>query len=357
MINVTKTYLPNKDKYKEYVDDIFESGWLTNNGKNVRALEKELEKYLGVKNVVLVSNGTLALQIAYKALKLKGDVVTTPFSFVATTSSLVWEGLNPVFADIDQDNYCMDVKKLEDSITDETSALLPVHVFGNPCDVEKIELIAKKNNLKVIYDAAHAFDVKYKGESVLNYGDISTLSFHSTKVFHAIEGGALIVNDDELYKRVKLLINFGIDGPDSIVDVGINCKMNEFQAAMGLCVLDEFQSIKMNRKKVYEYYMKNLNSKLKYQKLSEDSEWNYAYLPIEFESEEIVLRIIKELNDKEINPRRYFYPSLDTLNYVNDKNICQISRSLSKRILCIPFYDSIEQDTLDIIINTINNII
>jgi len=357
MINVTKTFVPNKSKYKEYVDEILNSGWFTNNGKFVQKLEKRLEEFLGVKNLVLVSNGTLALQIAYKALELSGEVITTPFSFVATTSSLVWEGLNPVFADIDGNTYCIDPNKIEERITEKTSAIVPVHVFGNPCDVEKIDEIAKKNNLKVVYDAAHAFDVKFNGQSVLNYGDISTLSFHSTKIFHTIEGGALIIKDDEVYKKVKKLINFGITGPDVIDGLGINSKMNEFQAAMGLCVLDEFENIKNNRKKVYEYYRENLSNKLKFQILNKDVEWNYSYFPVEFEMEEQLLKVKKVLNDNNIYPRRYFYPSLETLNYIKEKYEVENSSSLSKRILCLPFYDSLTKDELDKIINIVNEIV
>ena len=355
MINVTKTFVPNKEKYKEYVDQILENGWFTNNGKFVRELEKRLVAYLGVKNLVLVSNGTLALQIAYKALELSGEVITTPFSFVATTSSLVWEGLNPVFCDIDRDSYCINPNILEEKITEKTSAIVPVHVFGNCCDVEKIDEIAKKNNLKVIYDAAHAFDVKFNGQSVLNYGDISTLSFHSTKIFHTIEGGALIIKDDKVYKKVKSLINFGITGPDAIEGLGINCKMNEFQAAMGLCVLDEFEIIKNNRKKVYEYYIEGLSSKLVYQRINENCEWNYSYFPVVFESEEQLIKVRGKLNEKEIYPRRYFHPSLETLPYINSGFVVQNSSDISKRVLCLPFYDSIDYSSLDQIIEIINH--
>ena len=232
MINVTKTYLPNKEKYKKYIDEIYENGWLTNNGPLVQRLEKRLAQYLGVKNIVLVSNGTIALEIAYKALNLTNEVITTPFSFVATTSSLVMSNLKPVFADIDEKSFNSNPKNIEKFINANTSAILPVHVFGNACKVEEIEQIAKKCNLKVVYDAAHAFDVKYKDRSVLSYGDISTLSFHSTKLFHTIEGGALIINDDELVQKVRYLINFGIKNQEEMPYLGTNAKMNECEAAM-----------------------------------------------------------------------------------------------------------------------------
>lgn len=203
MINVTKTYLPDREKYKKYVDDIFDSGWLTNNGKMVQKLQGDLEQYLGVKNLLLVSNGTLALQVAYKILDLKGEIITTPYSFVATTSSIVWEGLTPKFVDIDEQTLCLNPQNIEDLITENTSAIVATHVYGNVCDVEKIQEIADSKNLRVIYDAAHAFGVKYKDQSVLNYGDISILSFHSTKVFHTIEGGALIIPDDNLLIKLR----------------------------------------------------------------------------------------------------------------------------------------------------------
>ena len=226
MIPVTKSYLPNKENYKSYIDIIYENGWLTNRGELVRELERRLQAYLGVKNIILVANGSLALQIAYKALDLKGEVITTPFSFIATANTIAWEGLLPVFADIDPHSFNVDPKQIKDKITDKTSAIIPVHVFGNPCDIEGIQTIAYKHQLKVIYDAAHAFDVQYKGKSVLNYGDVSTLSFHATKLFHTIEGGAIITNDNELSKKIRLLINFGITGPTSIESLGINAKMN-----------------------------------------------------------------------------------------------------------------------------------
>ncbi|MBC7473812.1 MAG: DegT/DnrJ/EryC1/StrS family aminotransferase, partial [Candidatus Sericytochromatia bacterium] len=282
MINVTKTYIPDIDKYKSYIDQIFASGWLTNNGILTQQLESRLTQYLGVKNLLLVSNGTIALQICYKLLGLKDDVITTPFSFVATVSSLCWEGLNPVFVDIDPETYNIDVEKIESSITSKTTAIVAVHVFGNPCDVEKIEQIAKKYNLKIIYDGAHAFGVNYKNKSVLNYGDLTTLSFHSTKVFHTIEGGAIIINNDQLYKKAKLMINFGIPAPDQVLCLGINAKMNEFQAAMGLCVLDDIEKIYHSRKKVFYFYLNYLNdiSLIKFQLIDQQSSNNYGYFPI-----------------------------------------------------------------------------
>lgn len=338
MINITKTYLPDKEKYKKYIDEIYENCWVTNNGTLVQKLEKRLAEYLGVKNIVLVSNGTVALEIAYRTLGLKGFVITTPFSFVATTSSLVTNQLLPIFADIEKNTFNINPKKIEKLITLNTSAILSVHVFGNACNVEKINKIASKYNLKVIYDAAHAFDVKYKEQSILNYGDISTLSFHATKLFHTIEGGALIINDDELVQKARYLINFGIKNEEEIPHLGTNAKMNEFEAAMGLCVLDDIEKIKNKRKSLIENYKKELKGLVQFQEQNDNATENYSYFPILFKSEKELLKIQKALNSEQIFPRRYFYPSLDTLEYIEPKQECKISRDISKKILCLPVF-------------------
>lgn len=351
MITVTKSYLPNKTKYQAYVDRIFESGWLTNNGSLLQELESRLKNYLGVKHLILVANGSLALQVAYKALELKGEVITTPFSFAATTSTLAWEGLTPVFADIDANTFNIDPKLIEAQITPNTSAIVPVHVFGNPCEIEAIQVIAAKHQLKVIYDAAHAFGVNYKDQSVLNYGDISTLSFHATKLFHTIEGGAVITNDDALAKRIRLLTNFGISGPTTIESVGTNAKMNEFEAAMGLCVLDEIEHIKQRRAEVWQTYQQELPSNLTFQQWNKHSANNHAYAPVLFESEEALLKSEEKLKENNIFPRRYFYPSLDTLNYLTKKQNCKKSRDIASRILCLPMYPALKKEEKNTIIN------
>ncbi len=344
MINVTKTFLPDIKSYERYVSSIFTSGRITNYGPLNELLEKRLEEYLGVENLILVANGTLALQLAYKLLGLKGEVITTPFSFVATTSSIVWEGMRPVFADIDYSTLNIDYREIEKKITSETSAIVPVHVFGNACDVENIDILAENYGLKVVYDAAHAFGVKYKGNSILNFGDISTLSFHATKLFHTIEGGALIIKNPEVYKRARKIIDFGIDGPDRIVSLGINAKMNDFQAAMGLCVLENINYILGSRKVAYERYVKAFshNDNIKLQFLSPNMSYNYSYFPIIFKSEAVMLKVRDKLNSKDIFPRRYFYPSLDNLNYV-DSDFMSNSNSVAERILCIPLYDSLSE--------------
>ena len=353
MINVTKTYLPNKEKYKKYIDEIYENGWLTNNGPLVQRLEKRLAQYLGVKNIILVSNGTVALEIAYRTLDIKGFAITTPFSFVATTSSLVTNNILPIFADIDQNSFNLDPKNIEKLITPNTSAIVPVHVFGNACEVEEIEQIAKKHKLKVVYDAAHAFDVKYKDKSVLNYGDISTLSFHATKLFHSIEGGALIINDDELVQKARYLINFGIKNTEEIPHLGTNAKMNEFEAAMGLCVLDDIEEIKEKRKDILENYRKELKDLVYFQEQNINASENYSYFPVVFENETQLLKVQKALNEKQIFPRRYFYPSLDTLEYIEPKQECKISRDISKKILCLPIYAELTKAEQNSILNII----
>lgn len=341
MINVTKAYLPDKEKLFRYIDKIYESAWLTNNGQFCQELEARLIKYLGVKNLILVSNGTLALQIAYKALEIKGSAITTPFSFVATASSLMWEGIRPIFVDIDPNSWNIDPQKIEDSIQPDTSAIVPVHVFGNPCMVEDIDRIAKRRNIKVVYDGAHAFGVKFKEKSILNWGDATTLSFHATKLFHTIEGGAIITSDDELAKKIRLLINFGITGPESIECVGINCKMNEFQAAMGLCVLDEMEEILASRKKLWENYQEKISSKLRLQKWSLNSSQNYHYFPVLLESETALKKNQQLLKDADIVPRRYFYPSLDSLKFFQKEDLCWNSNDIARRILCLPIYSEL----------------
>jgi len=358
MINVTKTYLPNEEKYKSYISQIFQSGRLTNRGELVIELERRLENYLGVSNIILVSNGTLALNVSYKLLNLKGSVLTTPFSFVATTSSIAWEGLRPRFTDINENTLNMCTTAIESNLRASTSAIVPVHVFGNGCAVEEIDQIAEHYNLKVIYDAAHAFGVKYKGESILKYGDISTLSFHATKIFHTIEGGAIIVKDDDLYNKGKRMIDFGINGPDCISHIGINAKMNEFQAAMGLCVLDDIEEIVARRHVSLTRYEEAfcLEPKIKLQQLNPDCTRNYQYFPIILESEELLLTIKNHLAENGVFPRRYFYPSLDTLEYTGSQEM-PVSRSVSSRILCLPLYDSLATADQNLIIRLIKEVL
>jgi dTDP-4-amino-4,6-dideoxygalactose transaminase len=343
MINVTKTYLPDKSRFKDYVDRIFESGWLTNNGQFVQELEKRLTEYLGVENLMLTTNGTIALQIAFRALGMKGKVITTPFTFVATSSSLVWEGLIPVFADIDSGTFNITVASIDKKFSSETKAILPVHVFGNPCETEEIEQFARKHGLTLLFDAAHAFGVKYKNTSILNYGDASILSFHSTKIFHTIEGGAIIFRDRKKLAEARRMINFGITGYDQVEGLGINGKMNEFQAAMGLCILDDIGELTGRRKAVYSNYSEAFSgiADLKLQKLNPFAEYNYAYFPLVFKSEATREKIYGLLQKNDIFPRRYFSPSLETLDYLDNNEKMPVSDQVTKRILCLPLYESL----------------
>jgi dTDP-4-amino-4,6-dideoxygalactose transaminase len=355
MIHVTKSYLPNIDNFKGYIDEIFASGWLTNGGQFVELLQKRLSEHLGVRNLLLFSNGTLALQVAYKLLGLRGDVLTTPFTFVATTSSIVWEGLNPIFVDIDPHTLNLDPAKIEAAITPDTIAIVATHVFGNACDIDAIEDIARRYGLKVIYDAAHAFSVNYKGRDILSFGDVSMISFHSTKFFHTIEGGALVIEDDALYEKAKKMINFGIESPTSITDLGINAKMNEFQAAMGLCVLDEIEKITERRQQCYDRYMQAFADfpGLSFPCQNPLSTPNYSHFPVLFDSEEGMLQTMRALNALDIYPRRYFYPSLETLPYVSKGQQVPISADIAKRILCLPLYVSLERHIQDKIVGAV----
>jgi len=352
LTNVTEPYMPDKDKYKQYIDEIYKNKWLTNNGTLVQELTKRLEEYLGVKHLLLVSNGTLALQIASSVLNVKNKVLTTPFSFVATTSSQLWEGIDVVYSDIDKDSFNLSANEISNHIDNNVEAIIPVHVFGNPCDVEKISVVAKEKNVKVIYDAAHAFGVKYKGKSILSYGDISILSFHATKLFHTVEGGALIFNDEQQYNKAKSLINFGYcDG--EIDHIGINAKMSEFHAAMGLCVLDDIEIIIEDRKKQYEHYLKELKNSVVVQSTLEGTEQNYSYFPVVLENEKMVLNILEKLKVLNIFPRRYFYPSLNKLSYMGSEQSMPISEHISECIICLPIFVGLKKEIQDIVIKVI----
>ncbi len=359
MINVTKSYLPPRENLDRYIDRIYASGWMTNNGALVNELENRLKSMLGVDFLLPVANGTLALQVAFRVLGLKGSVVTTPFSFVATTSSLVWEHLQPIFADIDPETFNLDPAAALKAIRPDTSAFLPVHVFGNACEVAAFADLAEERGLRVVYDAAHAFGVFAGEESVLNYGDASILSFHATKIFHTIEGGAVIFRKEEDYHKARLMINFGISGYDRVDQLGINCKMNEFQAAMGLAVLDEFESLHQLRRLLWERYRLAFNGlqNIRLQKTGPLFENNFSYFPVVFESEEKMMEIRNRLNAADIFPRRYFYPSLNNLCYIGESQSCPVSESLASRILCLPLYAELDPADQQRIIHTITELL
>lgn len=356
MINVTKTHLPKIDKYEKYLKKIWQSHWVTNDGVLSQDLEISLIKFLGIKNLSLVNNATSGLLIALKALDLKGEVITTPFTFVATLNSILWLGLKPKFVDIDPDTFNIDVNKIESKITNKTSAILAVHVYGNPCNVDDLARIAKKHNLKLIYDAAHSFNVKYKNKSVLNYGDISILSFHATKTFHTIEGGAIISKSRYLTNKFKLLRNFGIVSEEKIVIPGINAKMNEFQAAMGLVNLESINSNIAKRKKIYEYYKSNIKN-VKFQKLIASS-YNYSYMPVVFSNKKKRDRVYKVLLKNHIKSRKYFFPLVSDLPFSNPyKNVdLTNARNISDGVLCLPIYPEMKRDDLKAIIKIVNEV-
>ena len=349
MIQVNKPFLPPMDEYQLYIDGIWQRNWLTNNGPLVNEFELKLKAYLQVPHLLYLCNGTVALQIAIKALKLKGEVITTPFSFIATTSSIVWEGCTPVFVDIDPYSLTMDPDKIVDAITDKTSAIIATHVYGNACDINTIDQIATRHNLKVIYDASHCFGTWYKGKSIFTFGDVSTTSFHATKLFHTIEGGAVFTNDDELLKKMAFMRNFGHNGPEDFSEVGINAKNSEFHAAMGLANLKYIEEILASRKKQslqYDQWLERIHcQKIK---IDNNCSFNYAYYPLILDNEEIVLKVIRALEANKIFPRRYFYPSLNTVKLYDGRSL-PVSESVSRRIICLPIYHSLSGEEIDFI--------
>ena len=337
-ITVTKPYLPPKEEYVKYVSEIFDRGILTNQGPNVLALEKKLSAYLGAEHFHYVTNGTVALQLALKALGIEGgEVITTPFSYVATTSSILWERCTPVFVDIEPDNFTIDPTKIEEAITPNTKAIMPVHVFGYACDVEAIQKIADKHGLKVIYDAAHTFGSFYKGKALASYGDVSTLSFHATKLFHTIEGGACIVKEKTVSEKLELEKRFGHQGDEHFC-LGINAKQDEFNAAMGLANFSHLDEIIVARKHIVELYDSLLSGKVRRPKMQDGLRYNYAYYPVVFENEKELLSAFERLAKMDIFPRRYFYPSLNQLPYLQKYYPCPVSEDITTRIACLPLY-------------------
>jgi dTDP-4-amino-4,6-dideoxygalactose transaminase len=353
MIPVTKPFLPPIEEYMAQVQRAYNNEWLTNRGELVLELENKIQDYLGSKSKpIALNNGTIPLQIAIKLLGGGGEIITTPFSYVATTSTIVWEGCTPVFVDIDPVYWTIDETKIEEAITDKTTCILATHVFGNPCNVEEIKRIAKNHNLYVIYDAAHCFGVKYKGKSIFDWGDISTCSFHATKIFHTGEGGAAFVNNEELYDKVFYSHNFGHNGPTDFQGVGINGKMSELQAAMGLAVLPYLENIFSKKKDDYINYYNQLKERYHFMNVRENTEWNYSYIQILLESEKRVEILQEKLKTEKISVRRYFYPSLNTLKYV-ERNTCQIAEDISERIMTLPGFYNLDNSVINRIINRI----
>ncbi len=357
MIPVTKSFLPPIEEYLVQVQRAYDNNWLTNRGELVVELESKLKNYLNVSNILINNNGTIPLQIALKLLGNGGEIITTPFSYVATTAAIVWENCTPVFVDIHPDYLTIDETKIEAAITSKTTCILATHVFGNPCNVEEIERIAKKHNLKVIYDGAHAFGVQYKGKSIFEYGDVSTCSFHATKLFHTGEGGAIFCNDSELFEKIYYSHNFGHNGPLNFHGLGINGKISELQAAMGLSVFPYINEILSGREKVVNYYSENLDFYwIKRPNILSETVWNYSYYPVLFENEDLLLNVEQALKNENIIPRRYFYPSLNKLPYVTQSKLA-ISENVAKRILCLPLFKELESTDLETICSTINSTI
>ena len=350
-IPVTKPYLPDQEKLNKYLNTIHSNAWLTNFGPLHQELTQGLEDYLGVRNLLLVSNGTLALQIAYKALNIAKKVYTSPFSFVATSSSLAWENINPHFIDVDESNLCLDPKLLPTLPSSEISGIVGVHVYGNCGDLASIDNYSQKSNLKVIYDGAHAFGVKKSGKSLLLNGDATTLSFHATKVFHTVEGGGIVFRDKKAFEVAKQLINFGMDEQKIIRSVGINSKLNEYQSAVGLVVLDDIEKIIEKRVEIFERYEKDLNSSVELIKWDHSLTKNGSYFPVIFENETQLLRVQGSLENDGIQTRRYFHPSLNLLEFYGQKYHCPNSEKISDRVLCLPMYYDLSRSEQDLVID------
>lgn len=349
MIPVSKPFLPPKNEYYKLIDQVWNRNWLTNNGPLVNELELKLKKHLNLDHLLFTTNGTIALQLAIQGLDLKGEIITTPFSYVATTSSIVWENCTPVFADIDPKRLTIDPEKIKSLICEKTSAILATHVFGIPCHIEEIEAIAKENGLKVIYDGAQAFGTLYRNKSLLDYGDICTLSTHATKLFHTIEGGAVISKSADVLKKMAYMRNFGHSGAEKFEGIGINGKNSEFHAAMGLTNLAYIDDILRNRQVLCAQYDNWLLGKgIQRPEIPLDTSYNYSYYPVIFESEKIALNVFQNLLRQEIFARRYFYPSLSSLSYTGQQ-ATPVSDDIASRILCLPLYHDLSSVEVDMI--------
>ena len=362
-ITVTSPLLPDLNEFNALLKEIWDSKWLTNNGSFHKRLEKELAEYLGVPYLSLFTNGTLPLITALQALRITGEVITTPYSFVATTHSLWWNGIKPVFADIDPSTGNLDPERIESAITSKTTAIMPVHVYGNPCDTEAIQAIADKYGLKVIYDAAHAFGVKVDGRSVLNAGDISTLSFHATKTYNTIEGGALICHDEKTKQRIDYLKNFGFAGETEVIAPGINSKMDEMRSAYGLLNLRQVDHAIAERHKVSDIYRKELAGIPGISLFSErpDVTYNYSYFPIFVDAEKYGITrddLYFKMRDHNVLGRRYFYPLIsDFTTYRGLPSAAPsnlpVATRMADQVICIPMHHALSQEDVDRVISSI----
>ncbi len=356
-IYVTKSFLPPIEEFIEKIRSAWDSHMLTNDGPLYQEFEQNLREYTNTSNLVCLGNGTLALQIAIRALDLKGEVLTTPFTHPATSGSLIWEGCKPVYVDIDPETLNIDVTKIEEKITSETTGIMATHVYSNPCDVEAIKAIADKHNLKVIYDGAHAFGVNYKGKSVLSYGDISMVSFNATKIMHSVEGGALFVQNSEMVDYIRKLAYFGLNKSKTAVDsiYGTNAKLIEFCAAMGTINLKYFPTGLKVRETMFKLYVERLksNKDIRFQKINESI--NYSYMPIILSSKAYKEKLLLELNNEKIYPREYFNPSLEIA--YSDEIRCANAFDISNRILCLPMSDYLKEADVNRICDVINRVI
>ncbi len=360
-ILVTRSSMPSYEEYIEEIKDIWESRWLTNMGPKHQKLQAELKSYLDVENVDLVTNGHMALELTFQALGLKGEVITTPFTFASTTQAIVRNGLEPVFCDIDPITFTIDTEKLEELITEKTCAIAPVHVYGNICNIEEIEKIAKKYNLKVVYDAAHTFGVKYKEKGIGSYGDVSCFSLHATKVFNSVEGGALCFADEEFGKEITRIRNFGISGVDTVDSIGTNAKMNEFCAAMGLCNLRHVDEEISKRKTVVERYIARLSGikGIQFNPVQEGVKPNYAYFPVIFDP--VVFgenrdEVCARLAENDINARKYFYPLTNSFGCYKGKynpELTPVAKRISEQVLTLPLYADLSVADVDRICDVI----
>ena len=365
-IFVTSPSLPPLNELIPYLEKIWHSKNLTNNGQFHQELEKRLCEKLGVKYISLFNNGTLALIVAMKCMALQGEVITTPFSFIATSHSIWWNNLTPVFIDIEPKTFNLDTNKIEDAITEKTTAIMPVHVYGNPCDVKEINRIAKKHNLKVIYDACHTFDVRINNEPVLNFGDLSVLSFHATKVFNTFEGGAIVSHDIETKRKIDNLKNFGITSETTVDDVGINAKVNEFSSAFGILQLEKVDEYILKRKIITEFYRENLKDikGISYINDIDGVKHCYSYFPILINQNEFGKSrddVYEELKKQNIFSRRYFYPLISQFDPYKDLETAKegkmpIAEKITKEILCLPLYSDLELDDCKKIVKIIKEI-
>ena len=356
-ILVTRSSMPSYEEYCEEIKDMWDTHWLTNMGPKHKKFQEELKQYLGVENIDLMTNGHMALELSLQALNLSGEVITTPFTFASTTHAIVRNGLEPVFCDIDPVDFTMDITKLESLITDRTCAIMPVHVYGNVCNIEEIDRIAKKYGLIVIYDAAHTFGETYKGKGIGSYGDVSCFSFHATKVFNSIEGGAVCFGNElkdfglDLYR----LKNFGIRGPETVDAVGANAKMNEFCAAMGICNLRHVDEEIEKRRKVVERYRSHLEgiAGIQLSPIQKDVKSNYAYFPVVFDDKVFGAtrnEVFDKLAENEIGARKYFYPltnSFDCFHGKYDLDQTPVARYISNRVLTLPLYADLALEDVD----------